>query len=60
VLIRVAEMPCDPTLKALVEAGLEAWPIFLGQAPGPTEVIEADLAADRGAADERSAPWARP
>jgi hypothetical protein len=48
----VVTKPYDPTLKALVEIGPEAWPAFLGKPTGPTEVIDADIATVSGAADK--------
>jgi predicted transposase YdaD len=43
--------PYDPTLKALVETDPKSWPILLGR-PGPTTVIDADIATVTGAADK--------
>ncbi len=44
--------PYDPTLKALVETEPASWPALLGGPPGPTEVIDADIATVTGAADK--------
>src|SRR4051812_3753002 len=44
--------PYDPTLKALVEAGPEDWPVLIGQPRAPTTVIDADLATVSGASDK--------
>ncbi|OWK35712.1 hypothetical protein [Fimbriiglobus ruber] len=44
--------PFDPTLKALVETSPESWPAFVGGPPGPTDVIDADIATVSGAADK--------
>lgn len=56
----MAAKPFDPTLKALVESSPEDWPVFVGQPPAPTEVIDADVATVSGAADKvlrvRAAP----
>ncbi len=43
--------PYDPTLKALVETEPEVWPDLFGR-PGPTTVIDADIATISGAADK--------
>jgi predicted transposase YdaD len=49
----MAEKPFDPTLKTLVETTPEAWPVVVGQTPGPTEVVDADVALTvSGAADK--------
>ena len=48
----MAAQPYDPTLKALVETEPESWPALFGQPPGPTEVIDADIATVSGAADK--------
>src|SRR5262245_2383625 len=42
----------DPTLKALVEVEPGSWPPLTGDPPGPTEVIDADIATVSGAADK--------
>jgi predicted transposase YdaD len=44
--------PYDPTLKALVEAEPESWPVLFGQPKAPTAVIDADIATVSGAADK--------
>src|SRR5438067_1661890 len=48
----VAARPYDPTVKALVEADPESWPAFVHRPPGPTAVIDADIATVTGAADK--------
>ncbi len=44
--------PYDPTLKTLVEIEPQSWPVLLGYAKAPTEVIDADIATISGAADK--------
>lgn len=44
--------PYDPTLKTLVEIEPPSWPVLLGYAKAPTEVIDADIATVSGAADK--------
>jgi len=44
--------PYDPTLKTLVEIEPQSWPVLLGYAKAPTEVIDADIATVSGAADK--------
>jgi hypothetical protein len=51
--------PYDPTLKALVETEPESWPNFLGR-PGPTTVIDADIATVSRAADKVLHVWTNP
>jgi hypothetical protein len=48
----MAERGFDPTLKDLVEAGPDDWPVLLGQPPAPTTVIDADIATVSGAGDK--------
>jgi predicted transposase YdaD len=48
----VTAKPYDPTLKALVETEPESWPAWLGGPPGPTALIDADIATVSGAADK--------
>ena len=50
----------DPTLKDLVEIEPENWPVLLRQPPGPTAVIDADIATITGAADKILRVGARP
>jgi hypothetical protein len=50
-LIMTSE-PYDPTLKVLVDLEPDSWPVFLGRPPGPTDVIDADIATVSGAADK--------
>jgi hypothetical protein len=44
--------PYDPTVKTPVETSPGDWPVLLGQAAAPTEVIEADIATVSGAGDK--------
>jgi hypothetical protein len=44
--------PYDPALKTLVEIEPQSWPVLLGYAKAPTEVIDADIATVSGAADK--------
>jgi hypothetical protein len=48
----VAASSYDPTLKALVETDPASWPALFGYPPGPTAVIDADVATVSGAADK--------
>ncbi len=48
----MADKPYDPTLKDLVEAGPDDWPVLTGQPQAPTEVIDADIATVSGAGDK--------
>lgn len=48
----MADKPFDPTLKTLVEIDPADWPVFLHLPPGPTDVIDADIATVSGAADK--------
>jgi hypothetical protein len=48
----MAEKPFDPTLKDLVEAGPDDWPILTGRPRAPAEVIDADIATVSGAGDK--------
>lgn len=48
----MAGTPFDPTLKTLVETVPEDWPVFVGRARAPTEVIDADIATVSGAGDK--------
>ena len=48
----MAHKPYDPTTKVLVEYSPADWPLLLGQAPGLTDVIDADVATVSGAADK--------
>ncbi|HTU89974.1 MAG TPA: hypothetical protein VMF69_07750 [Gemmataceae bacterium] len=48
----ITAKPYDPTLKTLVEIEPESWPVLLGYAKAPTEVIDADIATVSGAADK--------
>jgi predicted transposase YdaD len=48
----MASKPFDPIFKALVEAGPDDWPVFVGLPAAPTEVIDADIATVSGAADK--------
>jgi predicted transposase YdaD len=56
----MADKPFDPTMKAIVEAGPDDWPVVVGRPPAPTEVIDADIATVSGAGDKvlrvRAAP----
>jgi hypothetical protein len=48
----VTEKRYDPTLKALVEVEPASWAELTGGPPGPTEVLDADIATVSGAADK--------
>jgi hypothetical protein len=48
----VASKPYDPTLKTLVEAAPEDWPVLVGLPRHPAEVIDTDIATVSGAADK--------
>jgi hypothetical protein len=48
----MADKPFDPTVKDLVEAGPDDWPVLLGQPRAPTDVLDADVATVSGAGDK--------
>jgi hypothetical protein len=48
----MADKGFDPTLKDLVEAGPDDWPVLLDRPAAPTTVIDADIATVSGAGDK--------
>src|SRR4051794_23457017 len=44
--------PFDATLKGMLEASPQDWPVLVGRPPGTVELIDADLCTYTGAADK--------